>query len=166
MYDMANFFWGLYLLWSILAGVVAWHMMQGAASTWVESGGFGARFFREVFAVPCYLVKSCAKDVRDLIVHRRLEPEGAKDIPYTPGHLLRFFTGLSFIAIALIGFVFEPHQVPVWVLISNSMAVCISLAACLGHLYIRWMDRPRIWRWTVFSSIVWIMIAPFLGGLV
>ena len=166
MYGVAEFFWSLYLLWGILAGAVGWHFMQGSIITWKSSGGSFKNFLRETFAVPRCVLSMCVKDVRDILLIGELQPETAKDIPYTPGHLLKFFTALSFIGIAVIGILFKPQDVPVWVLLANSMAICISLAASLGHLYIRWMDRPRIWRWTVVGSIAWIIFIPFIGAAI
>lgn len=169
LYALNDFFWFLYVLWGMLAGLVGWHFIQGAHQTWREAGGSMRGFFKELLVVPRYVARMCWKDLKDIVTRRRLEKESASDMPYTAGHLLRFFTAVSFLAIAMIGIIFrnvDRGEWPIWFIALNSTAVCISVAACLGHLYIRWMDRPRLWRWTVVGSIAWIAFMPFAGALI
>lgn len=161
-----SFFWHLYTVWAVLAMVVGWQWIRSSIQSWHDVNGTWTGMFRQWFAVPSYIVKMCAKDIKDIVRRRKFQPESASDMPYTPGHLLRFFTALSFLAIMCFGYMFRSLDRSSWdpvFMAINASVVSVSILAILGNLYIRWMDSLRIWRWTVVASVLWIGVMPFTG---
>jgi hypothetical protein len=154
------FFQQLYLAWGALAVMVSYHFIRGAIISWHDLGGSWRSMLREWLCVPRYVLCSSWRDVRQLAKRGKLAPEKPADIPYDAGHLLRFFVGVSFVSIGILAILLrnvDRSAWSIWIQAGNVAVVSASMVAALGHLYIRWWERPRLWRWTVMGTLFWIL---------
>jgi hypothetical protein len=151
----SDVFFGVLTAWAVCWIVVMCVYGSAAYKSWRAANGLWRAAPRECIGFLRWFVRELWGDIRHGFHHY---PEQMPQ-RYTPGHLLRFFIGISAFVCGMMGFASASADRSEWpplVIGVILFAVSLSIFAAMGHLSLAWRDRPRRWRLFVLAVFAWI----------